>query len=249
MLQGQNVVITGATGVVGSAIAQLFARQGATMILTADNQENLGDLRDVLPFCQAHVLDLTVSEDVEKFFKKINQEPLSVLVNCAGVIQEPVFSMTNLESLREQWEINVEAVFKFCQLASKLMMPRNQGVIINLASQAGEQSAQGQDIYRTTKAVLVRLTKLLSAQLGEQGIRVNAIAPGFIQSPVTGHYQESVDQTKLKRLGTPEDVANAALFLALPWSSYITGEVLSVDGTGREHTLNKPINTPFFDHL
>ena len=150
-------------------------------------------------------------------------------------MQESILSMTRLESLHEQWKINVAAVFQCCQLASRLMMHHNQGVIINLASQVGEQGAQGQSAYSATKAALLGLTKSLSAELGEQGIRVNAIAPGFIQSPMTAHYQESKcheisEQTKLKRLGTPEDVANAALFLASPWSSYITGEVLSVDG-------------------
>lgn len=234
-LQQQHIVVTGATGAIGSAITRTLSQAGATLSLTGRDDHKLAQLAETLPRCQVYALDLTDTDAVKNLFKQWLHESVDVLINCAGVMHDATIAMTSLNMLQQQWQINVAATYQCCQLASRLMAKQQKGNIINLASVVGEQGSAGQSAYSTTKAAIRGLTKSLAVELGPLGIRVNAIAPGFIDTPMTEHYSAAVrtalrEQTSLKRLGTPEDVANAALFLASESSSYITGHMLHIDG-------------------
>ncbi|WP_347158521.1 3-oxoacyl-[acyl-carrier-protein] reductase [Pontibacter chitinilyticus] len=241
-LEGKVALITGASKGIGRAIAQQFVEMGAQVAFTylssvekgqqleqelaANGGKVKGFRSDAADFAQAEQL----VEDVVKEFGK-----LDVVVNNAGITRDGLLMRMN----EEQWDAvintNLKSVFNVTKAASKHMMRAKSGSFINITSVVGLKGNAGQANYAASKAGIIGFTKSVALELGSRNIRSNAIAPGFIETEMTGELdQKVVDEWRkaipLKRGGSPEDVAKAAVFLASDNSAYITGQVLQVDG-------------------
>ncbi|NJD51318.1 MAG: 3-oxoacyl-ACP reductase FabG [Candidatus Methanoperedens sp.] len=235
------VIITGGGSGIGKETGILFAKEGAKVVI-ADVNENGG----------TETVELIKNAGGEAFFARLdvsNREQakqvvietvakygrIDVLINNAGIIQDAlVVKMTE-----EQWDkvinINLKGPFNCIQAVVGQMISQGSGVILNISSIVALYGNVGQTNYAATKAGLVGMTKTLAKELGKKGIRVNAVAPGFIYTPMTATVPEKIlemmrEKTPLKRLGTPADVANTLLFLASDEASFINGAVISVDG-------------------
>ncbi len=241
-LEGKVALVTGASKGIGRAIAQKFVELGAQVAFTylssvekgqaleqelsANGGRAKGYRSDAADTAQAEQL----VEDVVKEFGK-----LDIVVNNAGITRDGLLMRMN----EEQWDAvintNLKSVFNVTKAATKHMMRAKYGSLINITSVVGIKGNAGQANYAASKAGIIGFTKSVALELGSRNIRCNAIAPGFIETEMTGELdQKVVDEWRkaipLKRGGSPEDVANAAAFLASDQSSYISGQVLQVDG-------------------
>ena len=242
LLEGKTAIITGAARGIGKAIALKYAAEGANIAFTdlvidetglATEQEiqalgvkAKGYASDAANFEEAH----TIIADIVKEFGRVD-----ILVNNAGITRDGLMMRMN----EQQWDmvinINLKSAFNFIHALTPVMMKQKTGSIINMSSVVGVHGNAGQANYSASKAGMIGLAKSIAQELGSRGIRANAIAPGFIATEMTHQLSEEVraewaKQIPLRRAGTPEDVANAALFLASDLSSYITGQVIQIDG-------------------
>lgn len=243
LLQDKVALITGAARGIGFAIAESFARHGARVFLTGRDQAALdaacARIREHTPDAQltALVLDVTQPDAVRDAFQRVFKEArrLDVLVANAGVMDDALIGMVTPALVEHNFQTNTYGALYCAQYASRLMARNRQGSIINITSIMGIQGNAGQAVYAGSKAALVGITKSLAKELGPQNIRVNAIAPGLIDTDlVAGVAPEKLAERQaaiaLGRIGRPEEVANAALFLASDLGAYVTGQVLGVDG-------------------
>jgi 3-oxoacyl-[acyl-carrier protein] reductase len=237
MLNHKTILITGASGGIGRATAIECAQQGAFVYLAGRNESGLRELANELENAQVLQYDATDESQVKQAFSTILQGAgqLHGLVNCAGVMMDRGFMMTRISDLQQQLSVNTVSAFSHSQLALRLMTKNRCGSIVNICSIVGENGSAGQSAYATSKAALSGLTKSLAKELGGLGIRVNGMAPGFIDTPMTEAYQGEarqalIDSTSLKRVGTPEDVAKPIVFLLSEQASFITGQIIGVDG-------------------
>lgn len=186
--------------------------------------------------------DVTDEKAISNAFREVQKgvsgkkwPALYGLVNSAGVMSETALAMTSADALKQQMAVNFYAPYQHMQLASRLMSRQKAGSIVNIVSQVGELGSSGMSAYAASKAALTGATKSLAKELAPMGIRVNAVAPGFIDTALTAHYDENAKQkvyerVVLQRAGTAKEVANAAMYLLSPHASYTTGHVLPVDG-------------------
>ncbi|MCC8071478.1 MAG: SDR family oxidoreductase [Bacteroidales bacterium] len=245
ILKDKVAVVTGAAQGIGRVIAQRFAEQGA-IVYAVDRQEGVMDQwaaetsealnTRVLPL----YLDLTdaaaVKSQMMKVFKAEGR--IDILVNNAGVVFNRKIGMIVRPELEKMFMVNVIAVIETVQLVSRLMARSGGGSIVNIASVTAVQGSPGQSAYSATKGAIIAFTKSAAKELASQGIRVNAVAPGIVKTERFAElYEESGDKIDgrisriaLGRLGTPDDIANACAFLASDQASYISGQVLTVDG-------------------
>lgn len=242
LLSGLQVMITGAAQGIGAAIARAAAREGAALILLGRQRSALEALaaelhQSVKSTVQLFEVDVTDAEGMTQVFRQLQQQgiQLDVLVNNAGMMKDAPLAMTRLIDAEAQWRVNTLAPLLASQLAARSMMRKRQGAIINLASWVGEQGSAGQAAYAASKAGVSSLTKSLAQELGPLGIRVNAVAPGFIETALTAGYQAEQRQrlqehTALRRLGQAHEVAELVVFLASERASFITGQVIGIDG-------------------
>ena len=243
MLNGKIAFVTGSTRGIGWAVARTFAREGATVILNgvsdqAKLDERATELRGEFGGdCFGILSDVCDPASVKacygEIFKKYKR--LDVLVNNAGVLQDALLGMIPEASINRMMQINTVGPIYHLQEAARLMSRNKSGSIINISSIIGRVGNEGQAVYGASKAALIGLTLSAAKELASKNIRVNAIAPGFIGTDMVrqlpaAKYDERVRSIKMGRVGEPEDVANAVLFLASDLSSYITGQVLGVDG-------------------
>jgi 3-oxoacyl-[acyl-carrier protein] reductase len=243
MLDGKIALVTGASRGIGRVTAELFARNGCIVYANARVAGCLDALAEeyrskydaeILPL----YFDVTDSGGVKAAFQRIKKEHgrLDVLVNNAGIMKDALIGMISGDMLREIFEVNVFAVAELIQYASKFMIKQNSGSIINLSSIVGANGNKGQLAYSASKGAVISMTKTAAKELARYSIRVNAIAPGMIDTDMFNsigkkHVQERTANIGMNRLGTPGDVAEVCLFLASDRSAYITGQVLGVDGS------------------
>lgn len=242
ILEGKVAIITGASRGIGSGIAKVFAQHGANVAFTYSSSvesamalekelqeagvKAKGYKSNAANFEEAHQL----VEDVLTDFGNID-----ILINNAGITKDNLLMRMSEEDYDKVMEINLKSVFNMTKAVQKTMLKNRNGSIVNMSSVVGVKGNAGQANYAASKAGMIGFTKSVALELGSRNIRCNAIAPGFIETEMTAKLNPDVvqgwrDSIPLKRGGTPEDVANACLFLASDMSAYITGQVLNVDG-------------------
>lgn len=242
MLEGKVALITGTNRGIGRAMLEAFARNGAIVYANARKTGSLDAAADeVANQYGAQVVpvyfDVTDGAALRAAFARILKERqrLDVLVNNAGVMRDALIGMVTNEILNEVFSVNVYAVINAIQYAAKLMARQRSGSIVNISSIVGVTGNEGQIAYSASKGAVISLTKTAAKELAPLGIRVNAIAPGMIDTAMLHsigeeRVQSFLDKIKMGRLGSPEDVANTALYLASELSGYVTGQIIGVDG-------------------
>lgn len=242
LLQSKTALVTGASKGIGRSIALKFAEQGANVAFTylssveqgqaleaelaAKGVKAKGYRSDASDFAQA---DKLINDVITDFGS------LDILVNNAGITMDNLLLRMNEEAWDRVINVNLKSCFNTVKAATKQMMKQKSGSIINMTSVVGLKGNAGQANYAASKAGIIGFTKSVALELGSRGVRSNAIAPGFIETEMTGKLDEKTvqswrDAIPLKRGGSPDDVANACVFLGSDLSSYMTGQVLQVDG-------------------
>ena len=242
LLEGKTAIITGASRGIGRGIALVFAQQGANVAFTySASAEAAKSLEDELKAYgiqakgyQSNAADFNESQklvdDVVAAFGTVD-----ILVNNAGITKDNLLMRISEEDFDKVIEVNLKSVFNMTKAVQRVMLKARSGSIINMSSVVGVKGNAGQTNYAASKAGVIGFTKSVALELGSRNIRCNAIAPGFIETEMTGKLPEDVvkgwaEAIPLKRGGTPEDVANACVFLASDMSAYVTGQTLNVDG-------------------
>ena len=239
LLTGKTALITGAARGIGKAIALKFAEEGANIAFTdlAVNEETEQEIAAKGVKAKSYASNAADFAQTEEVVKQVKEEfgSIDILVNNAGITKDGLM----LRMSEQQWDaviaVNLKSAFNFIHACVPVMMRQRGGSIINMASVVGVHGNAGQANYAASKAGLIALAKSIGQEMGPKGIRANAIAPGFIVSEMTNALPEAVREEyikaiPLKRGGSPEDIANTALFLASDLSSYITGQVIAVNG-------------------
>jgi len=242
LLEGKTALVTGANRGIGRAIALTFAKEGANIAFTDlaydENSKSLEEECNKLGVkAKMFPSDASKFDQVELAVNKIIEQfgTIHVLVNNAGITKDTLL----MRMTREQWDtviaVNLGSVFNFTKAVQMAMLKQKEGSIINISSVVGVAGNAGQANYAASKAGIIGFTKSMAKELGARNIRCNALAPGFIMTDMTNVLPEDIRENwiktvPLKRAGTPDDVAKAALFLASDLSSYITGQVINVCG-------------------
>ncbi len=238
---GKVVLITGGAAGIGKATAQAFVNEGATVVIWDVNEQaglelvaQWNNSSAITRFANVNVADLQqVQAGVDAIVTEFGK--VDILVNNAGITADRSFLKMDAETWQRVIDINLTGVFNCTKAVVPSMVEQKYGVILNASSVVGLYGNFGQTNYVATKAGVIGMTKTLSKELGRKGIRVNAVAPGFIATEMVAKMPEEVlkgmeAKTPLGRLGKPEDIANAYVFLASDEASFITGTTLSVDG-------------------
>ncbi len=241
-LSNQIALVTGGGRGIGQAIATTLAAAGATVVINyRGNAEAATATVETITAqggqAQAIQADVSVPADVERLFTALLAQygQLDILVNNAGITRDGLLVRMSDEDWQAVLQTNLTGAFLCTREVAKVMMRQRSGRIVNIASVMGVTGNAGQANYSASKAGMIALTKTTAKELGRRGINVNAVAPGFIQTVMTEEMPEGAkakvsEQIPLERLGTPEDVANVVLFLVGDLSSYVTGQVVHVDG-------------------
>ncbi len=236
------VLVTGAYGGIGRSICFSFLKQDTTLIISGRDQEKLDALAiELKQRSNSEILaipaDVNDEAKVKALFKQIAQQfkRLDTLVHCAGMLTQKPLMLTQLNDVHNDINTNLISSILFCQQASKLMTRHKQGVITLMSSVVASQGSAGQSVYSASKAAIKGLVKSLAKELGPLGIRINALAPGVIKTALVADLDERqktqlTQRTCLQRLGEPEDISPVVQFLSSPEASYITGQVIAVDG-------------------
>jgi len=234
-------VVTGGGRGIGKSIVEKFAEEGAKIVFALDmNQEILSQLQNQLgENVRGYLLDVTDRPAIEEFVEKVKEEfgRIDVLVNNAGITKDALIGRMQEEDWDKVIEVNLKGVFNMTQFVSNLMLENGKGSIVNISSIVGERGNVGQTNYAASKGGVISMTYTWAKEFARKGanIRVNAVAPGFIKTPMTEKIPEKVlesikSKITLGRMGEPEEVANAVLFLASDEASYVTGHVFDVNG-------------------
>ena len=237
-LMNNTVVITGASGGIGAAIADAFARLGSNVVAVYNkNPDGINSLCQKFSNAVGFKADISSSSEVNALFDFVSKNfgGADILVNSAGIAQQKLFTDITDEDFTRMFDVNVRGVFNCCRAALPFMIHKKHGRIINISSMWGVSGASCEVHYSASKAAVIGMTKALAKEVGPSGITVNCIAPGLIDTPMNSSLDESTlsqlcDETPVGRIGTPQDIANAVLFLSKDESSFVTGQVLSVDG-------------------
>ena len=240
-LEGRTALVTGAARGIGRAVAEHLANKGADLAICDLNEEWLADTAEAIRAkgrkVECLAADVSKSEDVSRVVDKVVETMggIDILVNNAGITKDGLMVRMSEEDWDAVISVNLRGTFLLTKAAARPMMKKRSGAIVNIASIIGLIGNAGQCNYAASKAGVIALTKSAAKELAGRGVRVNAIAPGFIESKMTEVLSEDVQNSMLaaipmKRFGKPEDIARAVGFLAGEASSYITGQVLTVSG-------------------
>lgn len=244
MLKGKNAIVTGARRGIGRATVEVFAENGANVWACA-RKEDAAFETDMAELSERYgvwiepvYFELADETQMKQAVKQIQGEkrPVNILVNNAGVVaQSTSFSMTSIAKMKEVFDVNFFSQMLLTQYVARLMLRQHSGSVVNLTSIAALDGEPAQLEYVGSKAAIAGATKKLARELGEQGIRVNAVAPGIIDTDMGNQmHPELMDRilgsTVMRRLGTPKEVANVIAFLASDLASFITGQIIRVDG-------------------
>ncbi len=238
-LEGQVAVVTGAARGIGRAVSCKLAGLGATVVCTdcIPCDETVSGICDEGGKASSLELDVTDAAAAGDAVSKIRKEQgrLDVLVNNAGITRDQLLVRMKPDDWHQVLAVNLSGAFHMSQPTAKIMMRQRSGRIISISSVVGMMGNAGQSNYSASKAGLIGFTKSLARELGARGITVNAIAPGYVKTPMTDELNDSqrealLNNLAIQRLGEPEDIADAVAFLAGPGASYITGVVLNVSG-------------------
>ena len=242
LLENKTVLITGASRGIGRGIATVFAEHGANVVFTYSSsvdaanalEKELQSLGVQAKGYQSNAADFDQAQElVEKALADFST--IDVLINNAGITKDNLLMRISEEDFDKVIEVNLKSVFNLTKAVQRTMLKQRHGSIINMSSVVGVKGNAGQSNYAASKAGIIGFSKSIALELGSRNIRCNVIAPGFIETEMTAQLSEDVVAgwragIPLKRGGSPTDVANACVFLASDLSSYITGQVLNVDG-------------------
>lgn len=242
LLEGKTALITGAARGIGKAIALKFASEGANIAFTDLVIDEVGnatehEISSMGVKCKGYASNAANFDESHKVVDEVMKDfgRIDILINNAGITKDGLI----MRMSEQQWDavinVNLKSAFNFIHAVTPVMMRQKSGSIVNMSSVVGVSGNAGQANYSASKAGMIGLAKSTAKELGSRGIRANAIAPGFIITDMTGQLSEDVQkewtkQIPLRRGGTPEDVANVALFLASDLSSYVSGQVINVCG-------------------
>lgn len=244
LLADKKAIITGGSRGIGRAIAACFVQQGASVALFGTNLEKgqlaaqeLQALVGGESKIQFYQVDVADTNQVEKGIEQVYADfgAIDILVNNAGITRDNLLMRLSPEDWDTVLTTNLKSIYNTCRAVVRPMMKQRQGKIINITSVVGLMGNAGQTNYAASKAGMVGFTKSLAKELASRGVCVNCVAPGFIETDMTGALNEKqkegiLTQIPMQKMGQPQDIANAALYLASPLSDYVTGQVLTVDG-------------------
>ena len=241
MLDGSICIVTGAGGGIGSSICKAFANEGAAAVIAVEHHAGSVDrwksesanVEQVIPY----VADIENEQEVKALVQHIKKQygKIDVLVNAAGIEFNENIGMIKYANMEKMFSTNVFGLIELLQYTARIMMRQKSGSIINIASVVGVNGNPGQAVYAATKGAVIALTKSAAKELAKYGIRVNAVAPGLTDTKMIRQageefIQSRISRISLGRMATPEDIANAIVFLASEKSAFITGQILGVDG-------------------
>ncbi len=237
-LKDKNIIITGASGGIGNSIVEKFYECGANILASGTKLEKLEKIKNKFQNIKILKFDIAQSDLVENFIESASNElggNLDCIVNNAGVTQDNLAIRMSLEEWKKVIDINLTSTFLLSKFAIKKMLKNKKGKIINITSVVGHTGNLGQANYTASKAGIVAMSKSLAIEYAKKNINVNCISPGFIKTAMTDKIDDKfkeviVSKIPSARLGVPEDIANAVLFLSSNQSDYINGETLHVNG-------------------
>jgi len=237
-LENKNIIVTGASGGIGNSIVERLNQNGANILATGTRIEKLEELKKKFNNIKILKFDISQHEKIEEFIENATKElggSLDCIVNNAGITKDNLTIRMSLEEWSKVININLTSTFLMCKYSIKKMLKNKSGKIINITSVVGHTGNVGQANYTASKAGIVAMSKSLAIEYAKKKINVNCISPGFISTAMTDQIDEKFKETIIakipsKRLGKPEDIANAVNFLSSDQSDYINGETLHVNG-------------------
>lgn len=242
LLEGKNTIVTGATRGIGRGIAQVFAKNGANVAFTySSSVEAAKELEKELQALGVKAIGFQSNaanfDEAQQLVADVLKEfdSIDVLVNNAGITKDNLLMRMSEEDFDKVIDVNLKSVFNMTKAVQRTMLKQRKGSIINMSSIVGVQGNAGQSNYAASKSGMIGFSKSIAQELGSRNIRTNVVAPGFIETEMTAKLDADVldnwrKAIPLKRGGTPEDIANACVFLGSDLSSYVTGQVIHVDG-------------------
>lgn len=242
LLEGKNAIITGASRGIGRGIALVYAQHGANIAFTFSSSVEAAnelekELRDMGVKAMGYQSNAASFQEAQDLVTNVLKEfdSIDILVNNAGITKDNLLMRMSEEDFDKVIEVNLKSIFNMTKAVQRTMLKQRHGSIINMSSVVGVKGNAGQSNYAASKAGIIGFSKSMALELGSRNIRTNVIAPGFIETEMTDKLNSKVvegwrDAIPLKRGGTPEDVANTCVYLGSDLSSYVTGQVLHVDG-------------------
>ena len=237
-LDNKKIIITGATGGIGNSIVKRLSDAGAKILATGTRLEKLEELKSKFKNTDILKFDISKGDKIEEFIENATKQlggGLDCLINNAGITQDNLAIRMNIDEWKKVIDINLTSTFLLSKFAVKKMLKNKYGKIINITSVVGHTGNLGQANYTASKAGIIAMSKSLAIEYAKKNININCISPGFIKTEMTDKIEEKfkeaiISKIPSSRLGEPEDVANAVLFLASDQSNYINGETIHVNG-------------------
>ena len=238
ILENKNIIITGASGGIGNSIVQKLHDNGANILASGTKLEKLEELKKKFKDIEILKFDISKSDEIEDFVENATSKlggSLDCIVNNAGITKDNLAIRMNLDEWNKVIEVNLTSTFLLSKFAIKKMLKNKSGKIVNITSVVGHTGNLGQANYTASKAGIIAMSKSLAIEYAKKNININCISPGFIKTAMTEKIDDKfkemiISKIPSARLGDPEDIANAVLFLASEQSNYINGETLHVNG-------------------